>query len=63
MAMILGVSGFAQEALYVTYGDTTNAPDMSTCPLPGYYGYHRSAVLYTANELSLPPGSLVTDLA
>jgi hypothetical protein len=63
MAMIVGMSCFAQEAQYAFVGDTTSSSNASQCPLPGYYGYHKSAVMYTAEELLLTPGSLITDLA
>ena len=62
MAMIIGMSGFAQEAQFVTVGDTTTSSNASQSPLPGYYGYHKSAVMYTSNELSMNPGSLITEL-
>ena len=64
MAMLFVISGFAQGELYVTYGDTTSSSaSMSQSPLPGYYGYHKSAIMYTSEELLLEVGSVITEVS
>ncbi|MDY6396027.1 MAG: fibronectin type III domain-containing protein, partial [Bacteroidales bacterium] len=61
MAMILSISGWSQET--VTFGGTSST-SANTSPLPGYYGYHRSAIVYKPEELAdMPSTCNITSIA
>ena len=61
MAMILSISGWSQET--VTFGGTSST-NANTSPLPGYYGFHRSAIVYKPEELAdMPSTCNITSIA
>ena len=61
MAMILSISGWSQET--VTFGGTATT-NSNMGPLPGYYGYHRSAIVYKPEELAdMPSTCNITSIA
>ena len=61
MAMILSISGWSQET--VTFGGTATT-NSNTGPLPGHYGFHRSAIVYKPEELAdMPSACNITSIA
>ena len=61
MAMILSISGWSQET--VTFGGTATT-NSNMGPLPGHYGFHRSAIVYKPEELAdMPSTCNITSIA
>ncbi|MBR1774694.1 MAG: fibronectin type III domain-containing protein, partial [Bacteroidales bacterium] len=61
LALLLAISGWAQNELIVGEDYTTT---YQSTPVPGYFGWHWYAVLYTEDELSsMPSGSTITSIA
>ena len=56
-------------AVMITMGQTTSdtvgtgSGSVTTSVLPGFYGYHLSACLYTASELGIPSGTSLRSLS
>ncbi|MDD4685352.1 MAG: fibronectin type III domain-containing protein, partial [Bacteroidales bacterium] len=48
MAIMFAISGWTQTTVTIGTGTSTS----SSGPIPGYYGYHNSALLFTANEMT-----------
>ncbi len=60
IAVFLSISGYSQET--ITIGESTLNTNKGV--LPGYYGYHYSAVMYPTDELEgLSSGASITSIA
>ena len=60
IGILMCLSGFSQQT--ITIGESTSSS--SSCILPGYYGFHYSAVMYSLEDLEgLTSGASITSIA